>query len=66
MAELLGALQERTPTDIEIRPSRLTVDGVVFGLIPACHAEFAAEDDWAEPYPDGLSFSAPWDGQYET
>jgi hypothetical protein len=66
MTELLGALPGREYTDIAIRPFRLTVDGVLFGLLIEQHGEHEDEDDWVELYPDRLGFSAPWDGQYST
>ncbi|MGW2544463.1 hypothetical protein ACWC5I_27200 [Kitasatospora sp. NPDC001574] len=64
---VLSGLPEREYCDIAIRPFQLTNDGVVFGLVTECHAEDQdGEEDWAELYPDGLGFSAPWDGQYDT
>ena len=62
LAKLLRSLPRRSYTDIAIRPFRLTVDGVLFGLVPR-------EDEgeaWAELYPDRLGFSEPWDGTYDT
>ncbi|WP_405870945.1 MULTISPECIES: hypothetical protein [unclassified Streptomyces] len=62
LAVRLRSLSRRTYTDIAVRPFRLTVDGVLFGLVPD-------EDDqepWAELYPDRLGFGPPWDGRYET
>jgi hypothetical protein len=66
MALLLDGLAGRAYGDIGIRPFRLTVDGVIFGLVTERHCEGAGEDDWAELYPDRLGFSAPWDGRYDT
>lgn len=64
---VLSCLPEREYCDIAIRPFRLTVDGVLFGLVTECPAEDQdGEEDRAELYPDGLSFSAPWDGRYDT
>ena len=63
---VLGALPGREYTDIAIRPFRLTVDGVLFGLLIEQHGDHEDEDDWVELYPDRLGFSAPWDGQYST
>jgi hypothetical protein len=66
MAELLGSLPELEYGDIAIRPFRLNVDGVIFGLI--VHGEHEDEDDWArvQLLPDGLVFHEPWDGRYDT
>lgn len=66
LAQLLDRLPRLTYGDIAIRPFQLTMDGVIFGLIPERHAESEGEDDWAELYPDRLGFSAPWDGHYDT
>ncbi|MBC6458689.1 hypothetical protein [Actinomadura sp. HBU206391] len=67
LAELLDALPKREYQDIAIRPFRLTVDGVLFGLIiEQGHGENEDEDDWAELYPDHLGFCEPWDGEYST
>ncbi|WP_328920786.1 hypothetical protein OG911_31170 [Streptomyces sp. NBC_00208] len=66
LAELLAALPQRKYGDIAIRPFQLTVDGVIFGLIPERHEEGEGGDDWVELYPDRLGFSAPWDGRYDT
>ncbi|MEU1038153.1 hypothetical protein ACFYP4_13910 [Streptomyces sp. NPDC005551] len=60
--KLLRSLPRRAYTDIAIRPFRLTVDGVLFGLLTG---EDAGEG-WAELYPDRLGFGAPWDGRYDT
>lgn len=62
LAKLLRSLPRRAYTDIAIRPFRLTVDGVLFGLL-------TGEDEgehWAELYPDRLGFGEPWDGRYDT
>jgi formate hydrogenlyase regulatory protein HycA len=67
LAAVLAGLAEREYCDIAIRPFQLAVDGVVFGLITECHVDDAdGEEDWAELYPDGLGFSTPWDGGYDT
>lgn len=69
LADALAGLAGREYGDIAIRPFRLTVDGVVFGLVTECHAEDGdgdGEHDWAELYPDRLGFSAPWNGEYDT
>jgi hypothetical protein len=62
LAKLLRSLPRRRYTDIAVRPFRLTVDGVLFGML-------TGEDEgepWAELYPDRLGFGPPWDGLYET
>ncbi|MGW8953343.1 hypothetical protein [Streptomyces sp. NPDC055709] len=66
MAAMLDGLPRREYGDVAIRPFRLTVDGVTFGLVVERHAEGEGEDDWAELYPDRLGFSEPWDGSYDT
>jgi hypothetical protein len=66
MTELLDTLPKREYDDITIRPFRLTVDKVLFGLIIEQHGEDEDEDDWAELYPDHLGFCDRWDGQYST
>lgn len=69
MAALIDGLPEREYGDIAIRPFRLTVDGVLFGLVIERHDNGECgedEDDWAELHPDQLGFYAPWDGQYDT
>ncbi|MFF4010686.1 hypothetical protein [Streptomyces sp. NPDC001717] len=64
---LLADLPDLAYGDIAIRPFRITVDGVLFGLVTECHGEEEdGEEDWAELYPDQLGFSAPWDGTYDT
>ncbi|MFE6665244.1 hypothetical protein ACFVFH_17005 [Streptomyces sp. NPDC057697] len=70
MTELLDGLPGRVYGDIAIRPFRLTVDGVLFGLVVEEHGGDGAgseeEQDRAELHPDLLGFHAPWDGQYDT
>lgn len=60
--KLLAALPGRIYADIAVRPFRLAVDRVLFGLI----AEDDDEGGWAELYPDRLGFGEPWDGRYDT
>lgn len=62
LAKLLRSLPRRSYTDIAIRPFRITVDGVLFGLLTGVDEGEA----WAELYPDRLGFSEPWDGTYDT
>ncbi|MEU3653694.1 hypothetical protein AB0E67_12855 [Streptomyces sp. NPDC032161] len=52
--------------DIAVRPFRLTVDGVLFGLVTERHEAGDGEHDRAELLPDGLGFGASWDGLYDT
>jgi hypothetical protein len=59
----LEALPERRYGDIAIAPFSLDVEGTLFGLVLE---ERDGEISWAELYPDGLGFSAPWDGCYDT
>jgi hypothetical protein len=69
LIEWLDALPGRRYCDIAIRPFQLTVDDIVFGLVPECHGEYQdgeRELDWAEFYPGRLGFSAPWSGRYDT
>ncbi|WP_242909289.1 hypothetical protein [Actinomadura terrae] len=66
MAALVDALPRREFQGIGIRPFRLTVDNVLFGLVIERHGGNEDEDDWAELYPDGLGFCEPWDGEYST
>jgi hypothetical protein len=62
MAELLGSLRQIEYGDIAIRPFRLEVDSVVFGLVVGGDEEY----QWTTLEPDGLFFSRPWDGRYDT
>ncbi len=62
MAELLGSLPEIDYGDIAIRPFRLEVDGVVFGLVVGGDEEY----EWAALEPNDLFFTVPWDGSYDT
>ncbi|MEV0190898.1 hypothetical protein AB0I39_20460 [Kitasatospora purpeofusca] len=66
LREWLDALPEREFGDIAVAPFLVLVDGCRFGLVVERHGEDATEDDWAELYPDGLGFHAPWDGEYDT
>jgi hypothetical protein len=59
----LDALPDREYADIAVRPFRLEVDGVGFGLVVCSDPEV---DDWVVLYPDDLCFYAPWDGRYDT
>jgi formate hydrogenlyase regulatory protein HycA len=61
LAKLLDTLAGRAYGDIAVRPFRLTIDNVLFGLT----AEEEDGDMWAELQPDRLSFGDPWDGRYE-
>ncbi|MFE7468905.1 hypothetical protein ACFU6R_33015 [Streptomyces sp. NPDC057499] len=66
LADLLDGLPGRAYGDIAVRPFRLTVDGVLFGLVVEAGEEADGADDRAELHPDGLGFRAPWDGLYDT
>ncbi|MEU4271067.1 hypothetical protein [Streptomyces sp. NPDC026092] len=63
----LDALPERAYEDIAIAPFAVRFEGALFGLVLEGREEGGEEDSvWAEFYPDGLGFSPPWDGQYDT
>ncbi|GAA1386363.1 hypothetical protein GCM10009639_10080 [Kitasatospora putterlickiae] len=66
LGEWLDALPEREFGDIAVAPFTVHADGCRFGLVVERHGEDGTEDDWAELYPDGLGFHAPWDGEYDT
>ena len=51
---------------IAIRPFRIVVDDVVFGLIPIGYSEAGSDWERAELFPESLSFAPPWDGIYDT
>lgn len=54
----IGAVTFR---DIKVKPFKVTIDGHVFGLVP--NKEFKTVD--LEPS-STISFSWPWDGEYNT
>jgi hypothetical protein len=58
---LSGQLDEAGFGDIAIRPLAVTCVGVTFGLIDESGPDRGSR---AEPYPDRLGFSDPWDGTY--
>ncbi|MET9657786.1 hypothetical protein [Streptomyces sp. NPDC006510] len=70
LTEWLDALPERRYQDIAIAPFAVRSEGALFGLVLEQHEDDADEEDddgvWAEFYPDGLGFQAPWDGYYDT
>lgn len=67
LAEWLDALPERQYQDIAIAPFAVRFEGALFGLVVEEDEEDEEEDGvWAEFYPDGLGFNAPWSGQYDT
>ncbi|MET9469435.1 hypothetical protein ABZY44_32505 [Streptomyces sp. NPDC006544] len=68
LAEWLNALPERQYQDIAIAPFEVRFEGALFGLVVEEDVDEEDEDDgvWAEFYPDGLGFHAPWDGCYDT
>ena len=59
---LLDGLPEREYGDIAIRPFRLDVQGIVFGLIDESARN---EGETFVLYPGGLTFQAPWYGTYD-
>jgi hypothetical protein len=59
---LLDGLPERQYCDIAIRPFRLDVQGIVFGLIDESARN---ERDTFVLYPGGLTFQPPWCGTYD-
>ncbi|MEU3400521.1 hypothetical protein [Streptomyces filamentosus] len=61
----LDALPGRRYESIAIAPFAVRFEGALFGLVVEDHGE-DGEGEWAEFYPDGLGFSAPWDGLYDT
>jgi hypothetical protein len=63
LAEWLDALPERQYQDIAIEPFSVQFEGALFGLVVEDHEDNGV---WAEFYPDGLGFHAPWDGCYDT
>lgn len=65
LAEWLDALPERQYQDIAIAPFALRFEGALFGLVLEKDEE-EADRVWAELYPDGLGFYAPWDGEYDS
>ncbi|MFG3041394.1 hypothetical protein ACGFYZ_31270 [Streptomyces sp. NPDC048330] len=68
LAEWLDALPERQYQDITIAPFEVRFEGVLCGLVVEEDVEDEEEDRgaWAEFYPDGLGFNAPWNGCYDT
>lgn len=69
LEEWLGSLPGRQFADIAVAPFAAEVEGTLFGLVRECHGEYPEgeeRDDWAELYPSGLGFGAPWDGSYDT
>jgi formate hydrogenlyase regulatory protein HycA len=62
-ASLLKSLGSWTFCDIAIRPFRVDLDGIVFGLIEETEPE---RGPWFELHPDGYGFAPPWDGTYST
>ncbi|MEU3348032.1 hypothetical protein ABZ723_24130 [Streptomyces sp. NPDC006700] len=52
---------------IAIAPFSVQFEGALFGLVlEEDEEDDAADGVWAEFYPDGLGFHAPWDGCYDT
>ncbi|MFJ2564471.1 MULTISPECIES: hypothetical protein [unclassified Streptomyces] len=69
LVEWLDARPERQYQDIAIAPFSVQFEGALFGLVLEEDEEEEGDDAdgvWAEFYPDGLGFNAPWDGCYDT
>ncbi|MFI8451763.1 hypothetical protein [Streptomyces erythrochromogenes] len=72
LAEWLDALPERQYQDITIAPFEVRFEGALFGLVVEEDVDEEEDDEeeddgvWAEFYPDGLGFKAPWHGCYDT
>ncbi|MEV7360097.1 hypothetical protein [Kitasatospora sp. NPDC091276] len=78
LADWLDALPGRAYGDIAIAPFAVRVEGSLFGLVIETDEEDETDGEeeeegedgeggvWAELYPDGLGFHAPWDGCYDT
>ncbi|GAA3024445.1 hypothetical protein GCM10020229_39650 [Kitasatospora albolonga] len=76
LAEWLDALPDRQYQDIAIAPFEVRFEEALFGLVveededgePGEEGEEEGEGRgvWVELYPDGLGFTAPWDGCYDT
>jgi len=64
----LSDIEPVTFCDIAIRLFRVEFDNVVFGLIDETHddPDQGHGGPWAELYPRGLGFHAPWNGEYDT
>jgi formate hydrogenlyase regulatory protein HycA len=69
LAAWLGELPDLSYETIAVAPFSVTHENVLFGLVVESQGEYPEgeeQDDWAELYPDGLGFSSPWDGLYDT
>ncbi|MEV7186570.1 hypothetical protein [Kitasatospora sp. NPDC093102] len=71
LEEWLDALPGRHYQDIAIAPFEVRFEGALFGLVLEEDADEEDEDEedggvWMELYPDGLAFSFPWNGCYDT
>ena len=65
--EMVAALGEVEPADIEICLFQVEIDGCVFGLVYVSHPEEGPEfADRVAMVPGDLLFHAPWDGNYDT
>ncbi|MFF9342349.1 hypothetical protein ACF1CG_21705 [Streptomyces sp. NPDC014773] len=64
----LDALPGRRYESIAIAPFAVRFEGALFGLVVEDRGGDGegGEREWAELHPDGLGFSAPWDGLYDT
>jgi hypothetical protein len=59
--EMINELEEFQYSDIKVKPFKITIDGVDFGLI--VNEEYETVD--LEPS-STISFHEPWDGEYDT
>ncbi|MGW2873317.1 MULTISPECIES: hypothetical protein [unclassified Kitasatospora] len=68
LEQWLDALPGRHYQDIAIAPFDVRFEGALFGLVLEVDEEEEDEEDgvWMELHPDGLAFSAPWNGCYDT
>ncbi|MGF1425672.1 hypothetical protein [Kitasatospora sp. LaBMicrA B282] len=66
VATWLADLPGLTYGAIAVRPFRIVVDDVVFGLIPEQYTEAGRDWERVELVPEGLSFAPPWNGIYDT
>ncbi|MFF8805716.1 hypothetical protein [Streptomyces omiyaensis] len=54
----------RRYASIAVAPFAVRYEGTPFGLVVDAHE--GGPREWAELHPDGLGFSAPWDGTHDT